>query len=249
MDLDKLKKDFYEYLDHDDIWMSPSRLDYSLTHLFRGCNLSGKSVLEIGAGQGHYSAWCVANGADKVVALEPEASGSTTGVQQEFEKMANELNIEEKIEYLGVTFEQYTDTHKQQSYDYILMNAVINHLDEDATKCLHLPKAETERQTYRNIFMQFMEVLKPGGVIIIYDVGRDNFWHALGLKNPFAPTIGYDIHQNPIVWKQLLCQCGFEYVDTLWFTPYRLRHIKRVLSYHIPSYFISSAFILRCKKP
>ncbi len=248
MDLYKLTEKFDRYLKENNIWLSRQRLDYSLRQYFRGLNLEGRSVLEIGAGEGLSCVWCVLHGADKVVALEPEASGSTKGVKQEFDRMANAIGLKGKVEYLPVTFEDYLNKNQSRSFDYILMQAVINHLDEEATKCLQLPEAEAERQRYRDTFKKMFDILKPNGVVVIYDVGRRNFWHDLKLKNPFAPSIEYDKHQQPKLWSGLLCQCGFRFMDIRWFTLYKLRHLCSLLSYRIPAYFLNSGFILRCIK-
>lgn len=245
----KLAQNFDRYLRENNIWPSLERLDYSLEQFFRGLNLEGKSVLEIGAGKGLSSVWCALRGADKVIALEPQSSGSTKGVQQEFEKMSEAIDLEGKVEYLPITFEDYLAKNESRSLDYILMQAVINHLDEEATEKLHLPEAEAERQRYRDIFKNIFDVLKTSGTLIIYDVGRHNFWHDLKLKNPFSPTIEYDKHQQPKMWNELLCQCGFEFMDLRWFTLYKLRHLRLLLSYRIPAYFLNSAFILRCTRP
>jgi len=249
MDLHKLREKFNRYLKENNIWLSRQRLDYSLRQYFRGLNLEGRSVLEIGAGEGLSCVWCVLHGADKVVALEPEASGSTKGMKRGFEKMAEATDLKGKVDYLPIAFGDYLNKNQSRSFDYILMQAVINHLDEEATKCLHLPEAEAERQQYRDTFKRMFDILKPNGVVVIYDVGRRNFWHDLKLKNPFSPTIEYDKHQQPKMWNELLCQAGFESIDTKWFTIYKLRHLRLLLSYWLPTYFLNSAFILRCKKP
>jgi 2-polyprenyl-3-methyl-5-hydroxy-6-metoxy-1,4-benzoquinol methylase len=249
MNLNELQQAFAKYLDENDVRTSADRLDYSLNQFFRNYELSGKSVLEIGAGPGFSSVWCATHGASRVVAIEPEASGSTKGVKQEFKRLAEETHLGGRVEYMGVTLDKYLAKCSQHNYDYILMNDVVNHLDEDATRRLHLPEAEAERQRYRKIFRQLFDLLNRNGVMLISDVGRCNFWHKFKLHNPFAPTINFDLHQQPNVWNRLLCQCGFELVDIRWFAGYRFRYLQAILSYFIPAYFLASRFILRCRKP
>lgn len=249
MNLNELQQAFAKYLDENDIWMSAERLDYSLNHFFKSYELSGKSVLEIGAGPGFSSVWCATHGASRVVAIEPEASGSTKGVKQEFERLAEAIHLGGRVEYMGVTLDEYLAKSSQHNYDYILMNAVVNHLDEDATMRLHLSEAEAERQRYRKIFRQLFDLLNRNGVVLIFDIGRCNFWYKFKLHNPFAPNVGFYLHQQPKVWNRLLCQCGFEPVDIRWFAGYRFRHLRLILSYFIPAYFLASKFILRCRKP
>lgn len=248
MDSNALKQSFYKYLRENNIWWSPERLDYSLGLLFQDIDLDDKDIFEIGAGHGLFSIWCAVHGAHEVIAIEPEASGATCGVQQEFKKVADAIDIEGKVEYMSATLEEYLAINETKSFDYVLMNAVINHLDEGATARIHLPKAEVERQCYRDIFKKIFNIMNQSGVVLIYDVGRFNFWHSLKLRNPFAPTIDYNIHQQPEKWNELLCECGFELMDIRWFTPYKLRCLRPLLSNRVAAYFLSSAFILRCLK-
>lgn len=246
---EKLRRAFGQYLIDNNEWMSLARLDHSLGRLFQGVTLRGKSVLEIGAGNGFASVWCLLMGAEHVVAVEPEASGSTRGVRDAFSKMSASVGVQDAIDYLPCDFGQYCREHMPGSFDVVLMYAVINHLDEDATTRLHLPDAEAERRRYREMFDMTFDLLDPGGVLVIYDVGRRNFWNDLHLKNPFAPTIQFHIHQQPRTWWALLRQCGFVDMRARWLAPYRLRRFQSVLSNAFASYFLASAFTLRCRRP
>lgn len=244
-----LKNRFYKHLREKNIWWSPERLDYSLEQLFLGVNLSNHSVLEVGAGPGYFSIWCVANGASKVVALEPEASGSSGGVRKDFAAISEAIKLGRKVEYLDKSLEEYIRDKKAGEFDYILMHAVINHLDESATECLHLPTAESERERYRKIFRDVFGLLNPNGLLLIYDVARRNFWGDFRLQRFFTANIQFHKHQHPKVWTKLLRETGFDFVDSIWFTPFRLRKVRWILSSAWASYFIDSAFILRVRKP
>jgi len=227
------------------VWWSPKRLEYVLGSHFRGLELEKKSLLEIGAGHGLFSIWCAVNGARRVTALEPEASGSTKGIRSEFKKVMDGIELKKEVQYSGMTVEKYLASEQRQTFDYILMHAVINHLDEDATRRLHLVGAEKERESYRSIFRGLFNLLTTNGVVLIYDVAKHNLWSDFKLKNPFAGTIEYEKHQQPRIWAKLLSDCGFEFLDLLWFTPFRLRKMRLFLSWWLPAYFINSSFILR----
>ncbi len=242
------KEKFIRYLRENNVWPSWERLDYFFKLHFHGLSLDNRSLLEIGAGSGLFSAWCSVNGAGKVVAIEPEADGSTTGMAQEFKKLARTVEPL-KIIYLPISFEAYFADHKGEKFDYVLMHAVINHINEKATKKLHLETAQAEKQSYLRVFNDIFAVLNPEGILLVYDVGRRNFWHDLRLKNPFAPSIEYEKHQQPHVWRKLLEQVGFEFIDLRWPAIFKLSRFNCIFSWWLPSYLTNSGFIIRFKRP
>lgn len=244
-----IKEQFYEYLRSNYIRQSRERLDYVMGLYFRGLILSDRAVLEVGAGPGYFLVWCVINGASKVVGIEPEAAGSTEHVGDTFREMADRIGLTtEVVEYSTDTLDEFVRAYMGEGFDYILMHAVINHLDEEATRKLHLPRAVSERERYIDIFKKMNRLLKSEGIILISDVGRHNFWNDLKLKNPFSPTIEYDKHQQPRLWRELLEESGFKYLDVLWYPFFQLRALRHLLSWRLPAYLTSSAFILRCQK-
>lgn len=156
---------------------------------FPSLPLDNRSVLEIGAGRGFLSSFCAARGASMVIALEPEAAGSTIGVQEEFTKMNNALELTHIVDYRHVTFDQFVNSYAGKPFDYILMCAVINHLNEEATTLLHLVDAHTEREIFISTFKKMYGLLAPGGALIASDVGRYNFWNAIGNKFSLTKSI------------------------------------------------------------
>ncbi|OHB59876.1 MAG: hypothetical protein A2173_11990 [Planctomycetes bacterium RBG_13_44_8b] len=243
-----MRQDFEQYLQKNSVWKSPKRLTYVMKHYFRGLILDNRSVLEIGAGSGVLSIWCALNGASEVVAIEPEFDGSTKGVHEEFKKISKNVALTNKISYLDMTFEDYLFANSSKSVDYVLMHAVINHLNESAVQKLHLPSADKEREIYKKIFRDLNSILKHDGVLLMFDVGRYNFWHDLKLKNPFTKSIEYEKHQQPRLWKSLLEETGFECIDISWSVPLKLRKFGFFLNTFLPSYLTNSSFFLRAKK-
>lgn len=249
MDTNRLRQDFERYLVENNEWMSWSRLDYAMGHLLQDTNVKGKSVLEIGAGDGFGCVWCLMMGAEHVVAIEPEVEGCTGGVNMAFSRMSASIGIQSSATYLPFTLDQYYRQHEARSFDLVLMKAVINHLDEKATSRLHIPEAEAERNRYRVAFGKIFDLMNPGGALLIYDVGRRNFWNDLRLRNRMAPTLDFRIHQQPGTWWALLQQYGFVDGRVCWPTPYRLRHFRILLSNAVAAYFLMSAFTLCCHRP
>ena len=78
-----ISEKFHRYVDDNGLY---SRRGYSsLNHRCRQifdhvCGLDGKTMLEIGSGEGLFSLWALANGTERAVLLEPEADGATKGV-------------------------------------------------------------------------------------------------------------------------------------------------------------------------
>lgn len=248
MNNNELKKRFYDYLRQNKIWWSPERLNYSLGLHFRGLQIDGKRILEIGAGHGLFSVWCASNGAKEIVAIEPEGAGSTSGVNKFFKECSNAIGLSEQVKHMAMTLDEFNNVYSGRSFDYILMHAVINHLDEAASMRLHLRDALNERERFVGIFKKLDQLLKPEGTIIISDVGRKNFWNDLKLPCVFCKTIEWHKHQQPQVWKKLLEESGFSKFDLTWYPNFRLRKLKFFLSWWLPSYLTDSAFILRCFK-
>ena len=58
--------------------------------------------------------------------------------------MSEAVGLSDTIIYKNVTFNEFCDSYDGELFDYILMRAVINHLDEEATTRLHLPDAVAE---------------------------------------------------------------------------------------------------------
>ena len=101
-------------------------LRFHLDHLFDGVELSGARVLDVGAGDGLYSFYTAAKGADRVVALEPEADGSTAGVRKHFESLGGRLGFG-TVELSPDSFHEFDPGDER--FDVLFMRASINHLD------------------------------------------------------------------------------------------------------------------------
>jgi len=85
------------------------------------------------------------------------------------------------------------------AYDLIVAVASINHWDEQA--CIQLKHDNKAQNKYIFLFKKCFNFLKPGGHIILSDVGRKNFFGMIkrttGLKHPFAPSVEWHKHQQP----------------------------------------------------
>lgn len=224
-----------------------SVLDHRCRQLFgRVGNLEGRTMLEIGGGEGLFSLWALAHGMEKVMILEPEADGSTHGVGERFLEHRNALNIsEERLSYSPRIFQEYEGENR--TFDLVLSYNSINHLDERA--CKRLNRSKSSKFIYLKLLEKVFSLLRPRGHFIISDSGRLNFWNQIGMNSPFSPSIEWEKHQEHTVWISLLNEVGFEFVSLDWHRFHPLRWLGRLGSNRIVARATTSKFILTVRKP
>ena len=202
----------------------PGNLRFYLDQLFEGIDLQGARVLDIGAGGGRYTFYAAAAGAARVVALEPEAAGSATGIATRFEQVRERLGVD-SVELRNATLQDFDPGDER--FDVLFMHASINHLDEPATMRLHTD--ESARQVYRELFAKLAGMSADGAKLVASDASRHNLFAKLPIRNPLHPTIEWDKHQPPEVWIELLREAGFSEPRVRWSTPNSLRRPGRIL--------------------
>ena len=108
---------------------NPGNLRFFVDYLFEGVDLTGKTMLDVGAGDGRFSFYAAAAGAREVVSLEPDAAGSSGGQTGAFRKLASPFDHPD-VRLVPESLQQYE--HKGELFDLLLLTASINHLDEAA---------------------------------------------------------------------------------------------------------------------
>jgi SAM-dependent methyltransferase len=199
-------------------------LRYYLDYLFEGVDLQGARVLDIGAGGGRFTFYAAAMGASRVVALEPEAAGSDSGVSSQFANVRERLGVD-GVELRNETLQTYDPGDER--FDVLFMHASINHLDEPATMRLH--HDESARASYRELFARLAGMGADGAKLVASDVSRHNLFARLPVRNPLQPTIEWDKHQPPETWVELLTEAGFTDPRVRWSAVNSLRRPGRVL--------------------
>lgn len=223
--------------------LANSNWNFYLDYLFQGIPLSGKSMLDIGCGNGTTSFYAASKGANKIVCLEPEMDGSTEGSLNKFRKMSSIFSTD--ISLKTVAFQDFNATNEK--FDILLLHNSINHLNEEA--CINLRFNNTAQKEYGIIFRKLSQLTSSGGVLIIADCMRDNFFASFNLKSPFQPTIEWVKHQNPEFWELLLSQYGFKKRQLRWTSFSFLRTAgQRLFSNKYAAYFLSSHFVLVLEK-
>lgn len=244
----KLEAELLAFLEEKHGRRYVSRLKHCFDQHFDSLNLNNHSVLEIGAARGYMSALCLARGASRVVALEPESDGSTERVNKQFAHLTESVALGDGIEYLTISLEKFIASGRKETFDYILMCNVINHIDEDAVVRLHLPYADQERKRYIRTFEEIRNLLAKTGVLLISDVGRYNFWNSIGLRFPACRTIEWPKHQDPNVWEALLSEAGFASLVVKWLPLYRLRYFRAIVGRKLVTQCLNSHFLIRARK-
>lgn len=226
-------------------WLRVRTADY-----FGTLDFSGKRILEIGAGNGLY-ACCVASlHADHLIALEPQLAGARNTAIATFEQRIEKLKLP-NLEFQAIRLEDFSAP--PASFDLIYMLAVINHLDETHVRTLN--SDEHSRQMFRQRLRPVYEWLKPGGTLIISDTTNTHAYKPLmklGLlkRHPFTPSITWEMHQPPPVWKALLESIGFTSVRCHWATHWRYPQIPRILCENVvAAYLYSPLFVLHARRP
>ncbi|RMF60896.1 MAG: methyltransferase domain-containing protein [Calditrichaeota bacterium] len=225
------------------LWRRGDRFFHYCKHqLFRGIDFRGKTMLDVGCGDGLFMIWAAANGAGSVVGLEPLADGSGTSkrVAHILYAMSESLGLK-NVSRLPYTFQEYDC--RGQKHDIVLLHASINHLDEQM--CVELQNSPEAQKVYTEIFRKLRGVMRKNGKLIIVDASNRNFYRLLGFKkNPVNPRLTWHNHQAPEFWADMLEQTGFGARKISWLSNAQLGPLGFVLRNRLMAYFTESAFRL-----
>src|SRR5262249_44080009 len=131
-------------------------------------------------------------------------------------------------------------------YSLILSHASVNHLDEEA--CVRLGDDPAARARYVELFRKVRDLLEPGGLFVLADCARENYWARLGRKSPWAPEIEWEKHQEPTTWQDVLADAGLQTASWSWFHPfYGTRKLAPLLNNRLAARCLASTFVLRAR--
>jgi SAM-dependent methyltransferase len=244
---EKMLNPYFDLAIERKMYASKPNLAFHLDYIFGDTVLAGKKVLDVGGGAGLLSIYAAVNGAKKVICLEPECDGSSSGMINDFNGFKSALSDALPAELLPLTLQQFLQQSGEDEFDVVVLHNSINHLDEEA--CINLQKSDASYNTYKAVFAGVYYKMKPGGIIIIADCSCSNFYNDIGVKNVFVPTIEWHKHQQPGTWIALLKEVGFRNPRVEWSTPNRFGEAGRLLMGNsVMAYFTSSHFKFRMEK-
>jgi len=223
---------------------SEKNLATYLKVLFKGIDFNGKSFLDIGGGSGLFTHYASTQGTSRAICMEPVDDGAYENITAAFESVKNEVKASGVVELDNSLFQEY----EGEPFDIVLLHNSINHLDEEA--CVEVLESQEARDTYVGLFDKLYDLVTPGGIVIICDCGRRNFFADLGMTNPVMKDIEWEKHQQPKVWGKLMEKSGFKIESIKWNTFNTLGKVGQVfLGHSLPSYFTLSHFRLYLSRP
>lgn len=220
-----------------------NRLRDIINNVFSRLDVQNKRVLDIGCGPGILSFSASLLGAKQVVGLEPELDGSTAGVNDQFSKIKDDLNIDNVALKIS-TLQEYD--FSDAPFDIVVMYNVINHLDEPA--CMDLHKNDSSRKIYLEVFKKLAQHMTPNADLLVSDSSRRNLLGDLGIKNPIAPSIEWEKHQQPQQWISVLESAGFQKQFVFWNPLYSLGALRPLFRNGLAAYLTNSHFVFSVKK-
>jgi SAM-dependent methyltransferase len=219
---------------------------FYVNYLFNGIDFRGKTMLDIGGGDGMLSFYAACAGAEKVICLEPEVDGSAAGMNAAFRRTASLLRLDQaKVQLLPRRLQDYEAG--DDSFDIVLLHASINHLDEEA--CIQLGRDRKAQRSYEQSFEKLAALSRPGARLLVVDCARRNLFADLHITNPFVPMIEWHKHQPPKLWADLLAKAGFVNPIIRWSSFNTLRSGGRLLlGNRIAAYCLTSGFCLTMER-
>jgi hypothetical protein len=239
-----LGREYFPAMVEERLFPRESNLIYHQRWLFEGVDFAGKTMLDIGGSAGLNGFYAACNGARDVLCVNPGRDGGTSGASQKFSRLKRRLGLD-NIHLEPALFQSFEA--RGRSFDVVLLQDCVNHLDENA--CIYLLADPEARARYRRIFQKIAALANPGATLILCDCSRHNFFAALGLRNPVMPTVEWEKHQPPEVWAALLAQVGFVNPRIRWSSFNRLGSAgELLLGNRFAAYFLKSHFCLSMHK-
>jgi SAM-dependent methyltransferase len=238
--------DYFEIAVEHGFGLSPRGLRAYLNRLFGNVAITGRRVLDVGAGNGLLGFYCLRRGATTATAIEPEAAGAAAGVEKSFGVLADLLGVGDRATISTATFQEFQAP--AESFDLVLLHNSINHLNEDAT--ITLLKSDESRDRYREVFRKLVTLCRPGADVVVTDAsGRTSSGISMSpIRSPAASTgTSTNARQHGSSCSRnrgsATCGCG----GARWDVSVGSARLRWPIRWG--AYFLHSQFVLQCRRP
>ena len=231
---------FATILDLDGQWLD--RQVYYVDNYLFPSDIAGKRMLDIGGGDGFLGLYNrVIRGASSISIIDSyDSHGGKGGHESGYDNMM-EIIQRHKIENVDVIKSDIRDVKlSSEQFDSVYARNSFHHI---------FGHYRTEDSEIVELMVSIHGALVPGGSLIIGETSRNQVWR-------FIPPIRNRMANGPWIHKKItpkrLKRCatsaGFKSVAIRWYTLYKLRSLKPLLSNQAANAFMTGSYVLEFQK-
>ena len=201
---------------------------YSNNYIFAPSGSSEETVLVVGIGHGHDTLVALAdNYAARIVGVDPyfSAQGNDDADYLALTGTATRLNFGNRLVVEKMIIEEYL-AETQQTFDRIVCNDVLHHIFESTQRLSEVKSGDLAIK----LFAQLRAVCRPGGTLVICEVGRWGLRQVLGRSGILGGNVDYRSKQGWRVWRSLARTAGWDPISIRTYVPYPLRKYRAAFS-------------------
>jgi SAM-dependent methyltransferase len=204
---------------------------YQMSRMFRGIDLSGKLILDVGCGLGYLSQYlAVTAPTAKIIAMD-EAEGD--GSSKEVLRILEENNRTIGIDNLEIVKADFNNWEPKERFDLVVAKNAIHHLPwkvpltRESDAFIH--RNQEVHDNFLETFQRLRSFLKPGGHLVFGDVSRMNVYRLmpLSIRKKFR-TVNWRIKPTKGEWLYLMRKTGFTHTGYRCDVPFKLRSLTPV---------------------
>ena len=231
---------FATILDLDGQWLD--RQVYYVDNYLFPSDIAGKRMLDIGGGDGFLGLYNrIVRGASSISIIDSyDSHGGKGGHESGYDNMMETIQ-RHKIENVDVIKSDIRDVKfSSEQFDSVYARNSFHHI---------FGHYRTEDSEIVELMVSIHGSLVPGGSLIIGETSRNQVWR-------FIPPIRNRMANGPWIHKKIapkrLKRCatsaGFKSVAIRWYTLYKLRSLKPLLSNQAANAFMTGSYVLEFQK-